>query len=266
MLWALAFFTLLLERAAGRPAGRSAAKLAPALLVVGGYGFVGEWYVSGALGIPRRYAEHPPGTHVYSVVGTSFVLVFALGCAVLAAEWALLARDARRASSPAAAAEPAAVGAPAIRLPLHGGPEIALGTAACLVAVISLEPTIVKASEATAQFHHLDHAGQFLFGAVAGLTIMSAWLLGRPVSARPNAVALAVVLLAPAGMLIGMVPRLYSGLDDHPVAHLAYHVGVVAVGVATGAAAAYLGRVPGRLVVFLSIAMAAMYAGGVAGG
>ena len=74
------------------------------------------------------------------------------------------------------------------------------------------------------------------------------------------------MLLAPAGMLIGMVPRIYSSLEDHPAGHLAYHVGIVALGVATGAACAYLGRVSGRLVVFLSIAMAAMYAGGVAGG
>jgi cytochrome c oxidase subunit I len=54
MLWAMAHAAHLLERWSGRPARRSLALAAPALMVVGGYGLVGTWFVSGALGIPRR--------------------------------------------------------------------------------------------------------------------------------------------------------------------------------------------------------------------
>ena len=60
ILWALAFFAHLLEESAGRTArdGGSATCSLGALLV-GGYGLVGVWFVSGTLGIPRRWAIHP---------------------------------------------------------------------------------------------------------------------------------------------------------------------------------------------------------------
>ena len=94
IFWALGFLTHLLERAAGRPAARWPARLAAGGMVVGGYGLVGVWFVSGALGIPRRYAVHPAGTSGYSLAGSIFTMIFALGFLVLLVECAALALDA----------------------------------------------------------------------------------------------------------------------------------------------------------------------------
>ena len=52
-------------------------------------------YLSGVLGVPRRYAVEPPGTAGYSVAGSIFVIVFALGFLVLLAEFLQLALAAR---------------------------------------------------------------------------------------------------------------------------------------------------------------------------
>jgi hypothetical protein len=47
--------------------------------------------------------------------------------------------------------------------------------------------------------------------------------------------------------------------------HLAYHLGIVALGIVTGFAAAGLGRVAGTFVALLAVGMALMYAAGVTG-
>ncbi len=65
-----------------------------ALILVGGYGLTGTWFVEGALGIPRRYAIQPPGTSGYSIVGASFALLLALGFLSLFIQLVPLARSA----------------------------------------------------------------------------------------------------------------------------------------------------------------------------
>jgi len=67
-------------------------------------------------------------------------------------------------------------------------------------------------------------------------------------------------------MLLVMLPAIYERLEDHEALHLLYHLGIVALGLVTGAGAARFGRVSGRLLIVLSVGMAAMYAGGVTGG
>ena len=62
IFWLMAFLAHLLERAADRVASRAVTIFAPGAMLLGGYGLVGVWYVTGALGIARRYAVHPPGT------------------------------------------------------------------------------------------------------------------------------------------------------------------------------------------------------------
>jgi cytochrome c oxidase subunit 1 len=107
ILWALALLAHLLERAAGRPAARWPARLAVVGMLVGGYGLVAAWYVSGALGVPRRYAVHPIGTEGYSLAASIFTMVFALGFLILLAEFAALARDGWARRPRAAPAPPA---------------------------------------------------------------------------------------------------------------------------------------------------------------
>jgi hypothetical protein len=74
------------------------------------------------------------------------------------------------------------------------------------------------------------------------------------------------VIVAPAAMLFAMTPTIYAGLEDPAGLHGLYHFGMVALGVATGLGAARMGRVTGRVLLALSVGMAAMYAAGVTGG
>jgi cytochrome c oxidase subunit 1 len=273
IVWAMAFITYMLERAAGRPASRRTTWLAPTLMALGGYGLVAAWFVSGALGIPRRYAVHPPGTAGYSLAGSIFAIVFAVGFLVLLIELATLARDARRrrqerVSAPGAQAadvpRPQPPGPAAT--PLTGQVQIATAAAAATVALVSLFPPVIDAADATAQWHHLDHAAQFLLGAIIGLALASSRGGGRTTRPRGTAVGLAAIIVAPAAMLLAMTPGIYEGLEHHPFLHFLYHVGIVALGLITGLAAGRFTRTTGRIVFVLSVAMGVMYAAGVSGG
>jgi heme/copper-type cytochrome/quinol oxidase subunit 1 len=274
VLWVMAFLAYLLERAAGRPASRPATLLAPLAMAVGGYGLVGSWYVSGALGVPRRFAVQPLGTADYSLVGGIFADVFAIGFLVLLVEFALLGRDARRrrAARPTtlptqpriagAAPEGSPATEPLLATPAQIGAAVAIYVAGGFV----LLPEVQEASEASAQFHHLAHSVQFLSGCALGAAIVSTIAVFRELNRRWSAVGLAAVVLAPAAMLLMMIPGIYEPLDDHPTLHAAYHGGVIVLGVITGLGAGMVGRVPGRLLLVLSVGMALMYAAGVTGG
>jgi hypothetical protein len=267
ILWVIALVAHLLETAAGRAASRLATALGAGLMVLGGYGLVGAWYVSGALGEPRRYAVHFPGSEGYSVAGSVFAAVFAIGFLIVLVELAKLARDARRSrqrvvSVPPQRTEPAKpVGAASP--PLGSPGQLAVGVAAATVALITLLPPVVDASEVNAQFHHLAHAGDFFLGAAFALAIACTPPLFERVRGWPFSVAAAVVILAPATMLLAMTPTLYDGLADSAFGHAVYHQGIVLVGVLTGLAAAAIGGVSGRLAFALSVGMATMYAAGV---
>ena len=79
ILWAFALFVRMLEESAGRTARDGVSAFSLGALLVGGYGLVGVWFVSGTLGIPRRWAIHPEGTAGYSLVASVFAIVFAVG-------------------------------------------------------------------------------------------------------------------------------------------------------------------------------------------
>jgi hypothetical protein len=278
IFWVMAFVAHLLEAAAGRPASRAATLGAPLLMAAGGYGLVGSWYASGALGVPRRYAVHYPGTEVYSVVGSTFVAIFAVGFLVLLAEFAKLGREgwARR-SQAVAAGTPAPIaggddavpagsnGCEGVEPPLATPVQLAAGIAVAVVSMAALFPPIVDASEASAQFHHLDHGGQFLLGALWAMVIASSPTTFARFSQTRSGIALTAVIVAPLVMLLAMTPSIYEPLEDQEALHTGYHMGIVVLGMVTGAAAARLGRVPGRLLFLTAVAMAAMYAGGVTG-
>ncbi len=108
--------------------------------------------------------------------------------------------------------------------------QIGVAVAIWVICAFVVLPPIETASEATVQFHHLAHA-----------------------------------VVAPALMLLAMVPGVYGGLDQD-TAHAAYHAGLMALALLTGMAAAVLGRSTGKYMIALTVAMMLMYAGGVTGG
>jgi cytochrome c oxidase subunit 1 len=286
VLWVLAFLAHLLERDADRTSSRAARAWTIGLLLVGGYGLTGTWFVEGVLGVPRRYAIQPPGTSGYSLVGSIFALLFALGFAACLAQLAPLARAAwqrrhyvlvehldtwtgTRYQGRARRGEdgPPAVDAPppARRgVPLASPAQLGLGLAVCVVALASFFPQVVHASETSIRYHHLDHAGHFLFGVMLGLLLGSAPAVSSRLGDRPT-LGLVAVIVAPAVMMLLMVPRFYEPLERHPFEHALFHLAMAAFGLITGLGATRLGLVAGRLAAFLSVGMALMFAAAMKG-
>jgi hypothetical protein len=249
-------------------------------MVLGGYGFVAMWYVSGVLGVPRRYAVQPSGTSDYSLAGSIFVIVFAIGFLVLLGEFAQLARAARdRRSGETAEPESDGAGAPApaarerplvevpepLGTPLATPQQIGIAAAAMVVSVFAFLPPVTRAAETSTQYHHLQHAAQYALGVLLGLIVMAAPRVSRHLGRRAADVGIALVIAAPAVMLLLMVPSIYEPLENHPAEHFLYHVGIAALGVLSGLGAGAIGRAPGRIAVVLAIGMAVMYAAGVSG-
>ncbi len=286
VIWILAFVAHLLERDAGRTSSRAARITTIALLLVGGFGLTGTWFVEGALGVPRRYAIQPPGTSGYSVVGSVFGLLFALGFLACLAQLVLLGRTAwerrhyeqvehidswtgthyqarvARGSVPKAAGMRVVT---ALRPSFDGSVQLGFGVAACVVSLAAFFPQVIDASEASIRYHHLDHAGQFFFGTVLGLLLGSTPAVSRILGDRPG-VGLAAVVVAPAGMMLLMVPRIYEPLERHAAEHAGYHLAMAAFGLLTGLGASRLGAIAGRFSAFLSVAMALMFAAAMKGG
>ena len=281
VVWVLAFLAHLLERDAGRTSSRAARTWTVALILVGGYGLTGTWFVEGTLGIPRRYAIQPPGTSGYSLVGASFALLLALGFLTFFLQLIPLARTAwaRRHSyqlvehmdswtgthyqtrrAPADDGPPLDAAKPARRgLPLASPTQLALGLAACIVGLAAFFPQVVNASEVSNRYHHLDHAGQFFLGAMLGLLLGSLPAISRRLG-NHSSLGLTTVLTAPTLMMLVMVPRIYEPLERHPIEHALYHLTIAALGLITGLGATRLGLVAGRIMFILSVGMPLMFA------
>ena len=288
IFWALAFVAHLLEEAAGRTAPRGPSTTALVAMGIGGYGLVAMWYVSGMLGVPRRYAVQPAGTSGYSLAGSIFVMIFALGFLVLLYEFLRLGIAARErrgyelvehvsgwTGGTYRARQPREAGArPEPPLPVVPEPagralatpfQLGAMVAVAVVCVFSFLPPIVRASESSTRYHHLLHAGQFLLGAAIGLILASLPAVQRRLGPRTADLGLAAIVLAPVAMMLVMLPAVYAPLDDHPGLHFLYHVGIAALGVLTGLGAGALGRVTGRVAFVLAVGMAVMFAAGAGG-
>ena len=285
IFWAFAFVAHLLERSAGRSASMGATLTAAGLMVLGGYGLTGTWFVAGALGIPRRYAIQPVGTTGYSLAGSIFAMIFALGFLVLLWELLVLVRArgqgqlvtvtrtdswtggtyvTERRLEPALEEPPLPAATEPYRVPLATPAQLGAGLAAAVVGLAAFFPQVVDASETSARYHHLDHAAQFFFGLALGVTVGCLPAVSERLGSRFE-LGLAAVLGLPAVMLLVMVPRFYEPLDSRTGYHLLYHVGMAALGIAIGLGTTRLGLVAGRLAIVLSIGMVLMFAG-VAGG
>jgi cytochrome c oxidase subunit 1 len=277
VVWGLAFLAHLLERDADRTSSPAARTSSVVLLLIGGYGLTGTWFVEGMLGVPRRYAVQPPGTSGYSLVGAIFALILAVGFLVFFLQLAPVARQAwdRRhylvvelgggwASDPHQGGEPpvdldATQRAWRARPILASPTQLALGVAICVGSLAAFFPQIVDASEASNRYHHLDHAGQFLLGATLGLVLGSLPGISRRLGDH-SSIGLGAVIVAPTVMMLAMVPSVYQPLEHHPVAHALYHLAMAGLGLVTGLGATRLGLVTGRLMSILSVGMLLMFA------
>jgi cytochrome c oxidase subunit 1 len=282
VVWGLAFLAHLLERDAEQTSSWAARTWTVGLILVGGYGLTGTWFVGGTLGIPRRYAIQPPGTSVYSLVGASFALLLALGFLAFLVQLAPLARAAWRRRHSYELVEhmntwtggryqarerrtetgPPVADAPKLArrgVPLASPAQIGFGVAVCVVGLAAFLPQAVNASEVSNRYHHLDHAGQFLLGAMLGLLLGSLPTISRRLGDH-SSLGLAAVLAAPMLMMLLMVPRIYEPLEPHPFAHALYHLAMAACGLLTGLGATRLGLVAGRVMFVLAIGMPLMFA------
>jgi cytochrome c oxidase subunit 1 len=288
IFWELAFVAYLLEEAAGATASRAQTRLALGGMGIGGYGLVGMWYLSGVLGIPRRYAAHPTGTAGYSLAASIFVIVFALGFLVLLWAFAGLARTARarryehvevtdtwsggrwpvrrRLDEPGAATRPLPRVTEPLGVVFTGPTQLGLAVAAAVVSLAAFFPQVVEASETSTGYHHLDHAGQFLFGALVGAIVASLPRVAARLDRRTADLGIAAVIAVPVVMMLVMLPSLYGPVEDRPALHFLYHVGIAALGLIIGLGAGALGKVTGRIALVLGVSMAVMYAAGVGGG
>jgi cytochrome c oxidase subunit 1 len=286
VVWIFAFIAHVLERDAGRTSSPAARMTAIGLMLFGGFGLTGTWFVAGALGVPRRYALQPPGTTGYSVAGSIFAILFALGFLACAAQLVPLAREAWRRRrydevqhvdswtggrysalvrrdpvEEVPLAEPAA----ALALPVDGPRQAAFAAAACVVGLAAFFPQVISASEASIRYHHLDHAAQYFLGTVLGLLLGSIGPVSRRLGDHPG-LGLAAVVVVPMTMMLLMVPRFYEPLERHSAAHVGYHLAMAAFGLLTGLGATRLGAVVGRYSAFLAVAMALMFAASMKGG
>ena len=279
VVWALAFLAHLLEREANRTSSGRVRTWTVALILVGGYGLTGTWFVEGVLGVPRRYAVQPPGTSNYSVVGAGFALVLAAGFLAFAVQLVPIVRTARarryhfvehvdgwtgthyQHREPVAFEESAPDKSPLTRngVPLASSSQLGFAAAVCVISLAAFFPQIVNAAETSNRYHHLDHAGQFFTGALVGLLLGSQPAISRRLGDH-SSTGLAAVLIAPTVMMLVMVPRFYEPLEPHPFEHALYHLSMAACGLATGLGATRLGLVTGRLMFLLSAGMPLMFA------
>ncbi len=273
-LWVMGFVSYLLERSSGRTAGPRVTKFGVGGMVVGGYGLIYAWYFSGAMGIPRRWSEHPGNSSYWSVIATAFAIIFLIAFLVIAVEFvrmALEARARRRGGGDAsvvtaAPAVPTGSTVTAAFRPMvttYWGlvAMVAVGVASLFV----LYPPLVRASEASVSYHHLSHAVQYFAGAMLGAALGSTPSIIRRFPWGTNG-GLTVALVTPVVMLMVMIPLIYNDLVTNDLVHVGYHLIMVVLGIITGLGAAALGRVAGWLVLLTSVGMAVLYAPGVTGG
>jgi hypothetical protein len=143
--------------------------------------------------------------------------------------------------------------------------QLGLALALCVASLVAFFPQVVDASEASIRYHHLDHTGQFLLGALLGLLLGSLPWISARLGQRPT-LGLATVIAAPTVMMLLMVPRFYEPLERHPFEHALYHLAMAAFGLVTGLAASRLTSLGGRLTAFLSVGMLVMFAAAMKGG
>jgi mono/diheme cytochrome c family protein len=143
--------------------------------------------------------------------------------------------------------------------PLWTRGQLVAGAVLTVAGIAAFLPPVIDAADKSTRLHHVDHAGQFFFGAALGLVLASLPRVHLRLGGHPG-LGLATVLAASTAMLLVMVPRLYEPLEPHAVYHALFHVGMAALGFVSGIGASRLGPVAGRFGLVLSVAMTFWFA------
>lgn len=89
MLMILGYYYHYLQETSQRAENHALQKMITGLIVVGGYGFLLMFYLSGASGVPRRFAVYPPEVGhgaPHSLIAVGFVALFCAGLALYISE------------------------------------------------------------------------------------------------------------------------------------------------------------------------------------
>lgn len=272
VFWILALVLHLAERAADTVSSKLASFMAPILLVGGGYTLVGAWFYSGALGIPRRYADHFGGVTWLSVIAAVGAITFAIGISVALIELLRLLSIARkrRAALPAGSEQAAAASEPddyedsawAARPMIATKRQFIALVAALTVSLVAFTPAVDDFAAERVQWHHFQHGGQFLFGLLLAVAVVNTPSFSG-LRCRSELVGILGMILGPAVMFVMMIPSFYSTLVANDALHIVYHLAVILVGLATGWALTAFSRFNAWLLFVLMASMGFMYGAGV---
>jgi hypothetical protein len=267
MFWGVSIIAHLLERAAGRPANRLLTWTGISLVMVGGYTLIGAWYAAGAIGVPRRWAVQPTGSHPSAVVGSIGALVLSVGVLFVIAALVHLFVVARRGPHTAAASSDESTrGLPVpVDTALDGlrppGSAKVLGIVAIVTFAIAFSPPIADTFGAKGlREHHLVHTLQFAAGCLIGL-----WLAARSFDAiRRMSVPRAAIAVTVMQMLmmLAMVPAGYESVESSSIKHIGLHLVFTIIGIFAGVNAARLSRGPAWFITVLGVTAGLFWAAG----
>lgn len=239
-------------------------------MLAGGFGLVVVWYVSGALGVPRRYAVQPFGSAGYSLAGLICTLVFAAGFLAYLVALVALVRAGPGTRATEVASEPVEPPAPPpsspLEPPVRSARELFMLGLVATVSLVALLPPVVEAAESSVRWHHLAHAVMFLAGAAGATALLGVRDVWDRIGRGWPTAGLVLSVVAPLVSLLAMTPRFYAPLEDQPALHFAYHmVFFVGLGAQTAIAASWLGRPAGWTMGLLAVGMSVLYSAGVLG-
>lgn len=271
ILWTLALVTHLFERAAGQVSSRFTSIAAPILILGGGLTLVGAWYYSGAAGVPRRYAEHFGDVKTLDLIGAIGGITVLIGVLLIFVEWLRLglAAKSRRASGAPTEAAPA----PPVMTPtaseladppamVQSRGELIAVIAALTFTLVSFLPAIDTIVSERVQWHHVQHGGQFAYGLLLAIAVVSTPTFSR-LRAKSETVGILSIVLGSAVMFALMVPSFYESLENNSVLHGGFHLAVVGVGLAVGWAITAFDRVTAWLLFLMMATMGFAYGAGV---
>jgi cytochrome c oxidase subunit 1 len=268
ILWILALVTYLFERAAGQASSRFTNIVAPTLILGGGLTFVGMWYLAGATGVPRRYAEHFGGVQTLDKIASFGAIVLLLGVVLIFVEWAKLGAVARRrpASEKEAIAPPEYEPTPSELAPpqpmIGSKGELIAVVAALTFSLISFLPWLDDLTAEKVQWHHVQHGGQLVFGMLLAIAMVNTPTFAR-LRCKSETVGIAAIVLGSAAMFALMVPTLYASLEKNDLKHMLFHLCVMAVGIFVGWAITAFDRFSGWLLFLMMTTMGFAYGAGV---
>ena len=248
VVWGVAFLAHLLERDADRSTSPAARTWTVAALLIGGFGLTGTWFVEGVLGVPRRFAIQPPGTHGYNLAGSRL-----LAPARRRLPRPLPPTRATRPRRPASAGSRAKTRRPSTRRDVPAGASrpqappnwLSVSPRAWLRLACLLPP-----GRERLRGEHALPPPRPRRPVLRSAPCSACCSARSPPSHNGSATGparLVTVLAAPALMMLVMVPAIYEPLERHSFEHALYHLAMAAFGLLTGLGATRLGLVAGRL-------------------